>query len=92
MRVDHCSDQRPFAPASRLLGVLLAAAALAPASWAQEPSHGEMAARIRAAGLPCARALEVVRSGEGTWRVRCNSGLFEVTERSDGSFDVTPRD
>lgn len=56
------------------------------------PSHGEMAAAIRSANLPCAHVLQVEPAGEQQWSVRCNSGGFLVTRGQDGQFSVEKSD
>jgi len=61
---------------------------------AHEMSNGKLAAAIRANGHPCARVIEKERSSEGSsvWRVRCNSGRFRVTMKSDSTAEVVPID
>ena len=61
---------------------------------AHEVSNGELAAAIRASGNPCARVIEKERSSEGSsvWRVRCNSGHFQVTMKGDSAPEVVPID
>ncbi len=61
---------------------------------AQEVSNGKLAAAIRASGNPCARVIEKERSSEGSsvWRVRCNSGHFQVTMKGDSATEVVPID
>jgi len=61
---------------------------------AQDVSNGELAAAIRASGNPCARVIEKERSSEGSsvWRVRCNSGHFQVTMKGDSAPEVVPID
>ncbi|TDI94131.1 MAG: hypothetical protein E2O75_00585 [Chloroflexi bacterium] len=57
-------------------------------------SNGELAAAIRASGNPCARVIEKERLSEGSsvWRVRCNSGRFQVTMKADSAPEVVPID
>ncbi len=61
---------------------------------AQDVSNGELAAAIRASGKPCARVIEKERSSEksSVWRVRCNSGHFQVTMKGDSASEVVPID
>jgi hypothetical protein len=61
---------------------------------AQDVSNGSLAAAIRGSGHPCARVIEKERSGEGSsvWHVRCNSGRFQVTMKSDSVPEVIPLD
>ncbi len=61
---------------------------------AHEMSNGKLAAAIRANGHPCARVIEKERSSEesSVWRVRCNSGHFQVTMKGDSAPEVVPID
>jgi hypothetical protein len=61
---------------------------------AEDVAPGKLAATIRASGHPCARVIESERSSEGSsvWRVRCNSGLFQVTLKGDSAAEVVPLD
>ena len=61
---------------------------------AQDVSNGMLAATIRASGNPCARVIEKERSSEesSVWRVRCNSGHFQVTMKGDSATEVVPVD
>jgi hypothetical protein len=62
--------------------------ALVQPAFAAEISNGEMAAAIRGADYPCQQVLELQASGDNGWRVRCNSGTFQVTRDADGQFSV----
>jgi type VI protein secretion system component VasK len=64
------------------------------AATAHEMSNGEMAAAIRASGNPCQRVLEMERVSDGSsvWRVKCNSGHFQVTIQGDSKAQVAPLD
>jgi hypothetical protein len=61
---------------------------------AHEVAAGTLAAAIRASGHPCARVIESERVSEGAsvWRVRCNSGRFQVTMKGDSPAEVVPLD
>jgi hypothetical protein len=68
---------------SLILGSLVSA----PVS-AADVSHGEMAAAIRSADLPCAHVLKIDDLGDGVWIVQCNSGTFRVSRDKHGSLQV----
>jgi hypothetical protein len=57
-------------------------------------SNGKLAATIRAGGHPCQRVIEKERASEGSsvWRVKCNSGHFQVTMKGDSAPEVVPLD
>lgn len=61
---------------------------------AQEVSNGELAAAIRASGNPCQRVIEKERTSKSSsvWRVRCNSGHFQVTMKGDSEPEVVSLD
>lgn len=61
---------------------------------AQEVANGTLAAAIRASGHACQRVIEKERTSEGgsVWRVRCNSGYFQVTMKGDTAVSVVPLD
>jgi len=52
---------------------------------AQDIANGTLAGAIRSSDQPCDRVLEKERLSENppTWRVRCNSGHYEVTMKDD---------
>jgi len=64
------------------------------ATGAQEVPNGEMAAAIRASGNPCERVIEQERTSKDSpvWRVRCNSGHFQVTMKGDSQPEVVALD
>lgn len=77
----------------RILNAPIATAALGAialgwlaAAPAQDVPDGTLAAAIRASGHACEHVIEKSRANEGgsVWRVRCNSGQFQVT-MTDGS-------
>lgn len=79
--------------------ILVAAMGAVALGWrigaaAHEVSNGKLAAAIRASGNPCARVIEKERSSEdpSVWRVRCNSGQFQVTMKGDSATKVVPID
>lgn len=61
---------------------------------AQDVADGTLAAGIRANGLPCERVLDKARTSESptVYRVRCNSGRFEVTMDGDNVAKVVSID
>ena len=61
-------------------------------AFAAEVSHGEMAAAIRSADLPCAHVVKLDATGDNVWIVQCNSGMFRVARDSEGNFRVTQID
>jgi len=69
---------------SVILGSMVCAAASA-----ADVSHGEMAAAIRSANLPCAHVLKIDTLGDEVWVVQCNSGTFRVSRDKGGGFQVT---
>ena len=64
------------------------------AAPAQDVADGTLAATIRASGHACEHVIEKQRAGEGAsvWRVRCNSGQYQVTMAADGSAQVVQID
>lgn len=52
---------------------------------AQDIANGTLAGAIRSSDQPCDRVLEKERLSESppVWRVRCNSGHYEVTMKDD---------
>lgn len=79
--------------------VVVAAATVIAFGWlagaaAHDVANGTLAAAIRAGGYPCARVIEKESSGEGSrvWRVRCNSGSFQVTLKDGGAAEISPLD
>ena len=67
----------------------LGISALVLAAIVQEPARAEdkkamtldmgtAAGLIRAQGHPCNKVHELSETGKGSWRVRCNSGSFQV--------------
>lgn len=79
---------------SGLLGAMCAAA-LTPAIGSDAvqtqdatPPHGEFAATIRSAGLPCAHVISVEAVGQSAWQVKCNSGVARVVRGEDGQLAV----
>ena len=65
------------------------------AASAQDPPRGVLAAAVRSSGQPCARVLEAEQTGKAAsdatvYRVRCNSGLFQVTMKDGVASEVVP--
>ncbi|MEM7304720.1 MAG: hypothetical protein AAF372_04260 [Pseudomonadota bacterium] len=52
-------------------------------------SHGEMAGVIRSADHPCAHVLELQNTGENSWKVECNAGLYYVNKSTSGDYVVS---
>ena len=61
---------------------------------AQDMANGTLAGAIRASNQPCDRVLEKERLSEkpAVWRVRCNSGHYEVTMTGDTATAVVSID
>jgi len=61
---------------------------------AQDMANGTLAGAIRASNQPCDRVLEKKRVSEkpAVWRVRCNSGHYEVTMTDDTATAVVSID
>lgn len=61
---------------------------------AQDVANGTLAGAIRSSDQPCDRVLEKERLSESpaVWRVRCNSGHYEVTMKGDTATAVVPLD
>ncbi len=85
----------------RFLGTSIAVTALVAVAFAwrigaaaEEMANGTLSAAIRASGHACARVIEKERSSEGSsvWRVRGNSGRFQVTMKGDSAPEVVPID
>jgi hypothetical protein len=55
---------------------------------AEEMSNGKMAGIIRSANYSCAKVIELQPGGENSWKVKCNSGSFNVTRNANGQFNV----
>lgn len=98
MRYPITTERAPGRPLSRT-SVLIAAVAAVTFGWlaeaaAHEVADGTLAAAIRASGHPCAWVIEKKRADEGssTWHVRCNSGRFQVTMKSDSTTEVVSMD
>jgi hypothetical protein len=86
-------SRRPGMRDLQRIGLALTTAlALAQPAFAAEMSQGEMAAAIRGADYPCQQVLELQPTGDNRWRVRCNSGTFQVTRDANGQFSVVKTD
>jgi hypothetical protein len=73
-----------------IFAVALTPATASEAAQAQQttPPHGELAATIRSAGLPCAHVISVEAIGSSAWQVKCNSGSARVVRGEDGQLAV----
>ena len=79
------------APVRRFVAACLTSAAIFAGSHALAdagPSHGELAAAVRSAKLPCSHVIQVKAADENQWSVECNSGTFLVTRGQDGRYTV----
>jgi hypothetical protein len=72
----------------RISLALATTVALVQPAFTAEMSQGEMAATIRSADHPCDHVLELQATGDNGWRVRCNSGTYQVTRDANGRFSV----
>jgi ABC-type sugar transport system substrate-binding protein len=72
----------------RISLALTTTVALVQPAFAAEMSHGEMAAAIRSADYPCRHVLQLQASGDNSWYVQCNSGMYKVTRDANGQFSV----
>ena len=61
---------------------------------AQDVANGTLAGAIRSSDQPCDRVIEKERLSESpaVWRVRCNSGHYEVTMKGDTATAVVSID
>jgi hypothetical protein len=66
--------------------------ALTKPAFATEMEHGDMVAVIRSADYPCQQVLELQDTGNDAWRVRCNSGTYQVTRDANGQYSVVKTD
>ncbi|MDX1433711.1 MAG: hypothetical protein R3286_14810 [Gammaproteobacteria bacterium] len=76
------------------LAAILAAGAgmLAPSAAYSQQAAGNLAATIRESGNPCSHVVEAEQTGDNSYKVRCNSGTFNVTMNADGTAQVTRAD
>ena len=56
------------------------------------PPHGEFAAAIRSAELPCAHVIQVEQIADDLWRVECNAGNYRVARNSNSQLSATQSD
>ena len=95
----HSPTTTKVASGRRILRTSISVAAVIALGWligaaAHEVANGTLAAAIRASGHPCARVIEKKRTSENpsVWRVRCNSGRFQVTMKGDSPSEVVSLD
>lgn len=62
------------------------------AATGQDVANGTLAGIIRASDHACNRVIEKERLSASVWRVRCNSGHFQVTMNDNGNPQVVPLD
>jgi hypothetical protein len=55
---------------------------------AEGMSNGKMGGIIRSANHPCAKVIKLQPDGESSWRVKCNSGSFNVNRSVNGKYNV----
>ena len=72
--------------------VLAGAGTLAPAPADAQEAAGNLAAAVRESGNPCVHVVEAEKTGDNTYKVRCNSGTFNVTFGADGTAQVSRAD
>lgn len=77
---------------SALLALALTGGTAATDDAATKPPHGELAAAVRSAGMPCAHVQAVSAAGTDRWEVRCNAGVYLVEGQPGGSWSVRPAD
>jgi hypothetical protein len=82
------TERRLMRYAIRSSGALFATVAIGLSAAPATPSHGEMAAAIRSANLPCHHVISIQAASENRWEVRCNSGDFLVTRSSNGEWSA----
>lgn len=73
-------------------GLGVVAAAWLTVAAGQDVANGTLAAAIRASDHPCDRVIDKERVSASVWRVRCNSGHFQVTLKDSGNPEVVPLD
>ncbi|WNC68811.1 hypothetical protein RI845_01355 [Thalassotalea nanhaiensis] len=73
----------------KTLGVLIAFFTAAFSVNAAELTHGEAQAAIRSADFACNHVINLKSSGDNTWMVKCNSGIFSITRDKNGKFTVS---
>ena len=91
MNIQNRMKINPYHALSILIVILIVIGSI-PQLSAEEVSHGEMAGIIRTAGHPCARVLDLQRTGKNSWNVKCNSGSFLVTRDTNGEFTIAASD
>ena len=72
--------------------VLAGAGTLVPTTARAQEAAGNLAATVRASGNPCVHVVEAEQTGDNTYKVRCNSGTFNVTLNADGTAQVSRAD
>ena len=92
--INSDSGTRPWRPSIAMAAMGAIAFGWLTVVTAHDVANGTLAAAIRSSGHPCGRVIEKERVGESgsVWRVRCNSGHFQVTMKGDSATKVVPID
>ena len=88
------SGGRQWRPSTPVAAMAAIAFGWLTVATAHDVANGTLAAAIRASGHPCGRVIEKERTSKSAsvWRVRCNSGYFEVTMKGDTATSVVAVD
>ena len=89
--MNETSRARTVGRTAHALIAIVAAGAVASAALAQS-DPGNLGAAIRSSGHPCAHVIEAEQTGDNSYKVRCNSGTFDVTMNADGPAKVSRAD
>ena len=90
--IDRDSRKRQLRPSIAATAMAAIAFGWLTVATAHDVADGTLAAAIRASGHPCQRVIEKESKGSSVWRVRCNSGYFEVTMKGDTATSVVTVD
>ena len=92
--IDRDSVRRHLRPSIAVAAMAAIAFGWLTVATAHDVANGTLAAAIRASGHPCQRVIEKERTSKSSsvWRVRCNSGYFEVTMKGDTATSVVTVD
>ena len=86
------SGRRQWRPSIPVAAMAAIASGWLSVATAHDVANGTLAAAIRASGQPCDRVIEKESKGASVWRVRCNSGYFEVTMKGNTATSVVAVD
>jgi len=92
--INSDSGTRPWRPSIAMAAMGAIAFGWLTVVTAHDVANGTLAAAIRSSGHPCDRVIEKERVSESAsvWRVRCNSGHFQVTMKGDVASEVVALD